>query len=121
MKPFVSSCVVKGGSGKREVKAASLPSDPRTFDPDAPSHRFHQLLTDVKAQACSSDGTSQVPFQPDKFPKEQRNIVNLLARPYWLPHISSRSAARPRRKQRATGSGLARSSEEGGPMLSLFS
>src|SRR5215472_9732182 len=67
--------MVRCRSGKREVKTAPLPRDPRTFDPDAPAHSFHQLLTDVEAQACSPDGTGQVPFQPDKFPKKQGNVL----------------------------------------------
>src|SRR5437660_1428047 len=66
---------ILGQGGEGEVEAASLAGDSRALDPDASSHRLYQLLTDVKAQACPADGASKVPFQADKFPKEQRNIV----------------------------------------------
>src|SRR5215467_1603615 len=66
---------VKCGSRKSDVKAAPLPCNPGTFDPDVPAHRFYQMFADVEAQTCSPDGTGQVPFQPDEFPKEQRNVL----------------------------------------------
>src|SRR6266542_874188 len=60
--------------GEREGKATPLSHNPRTFDPDLPAHRLYQLLTDVETQASPSDGTSQIPLEPNKLPKKQRDI-----------------------------------------------
>lgn len=38
------------------------------------SHRFYQVLADVKAQTCATDGSSYVSFESHEFAKQQRDV-----------------------------------------------
>src|SRR6266571_1495228 len=58
----------------RKAKAASLSCYTRTFYPDPPSHRFHQLFANVESQTRSSHLSNQVAFETHEFLKEERNV-----------------------------------------------
>src|SRR5260370_17026462 len=63
-----------------ETKAAAHALATGTLDPDAPPHRFAQLLTYVESQTRPARGASQVPLEPHKFLKEQRELIGRDAR-----------------------------------------